>query len=116
MTGMHIYVNDIEQSVTVTSGVKNPVGSIINGTELWIGHDAEVTIDEVRIYNRVFSPQEISNLYNQTSCIHKSDTNCDGCVDMTELTAFIDRWHINNLDVTLKELIEAIGLWKRGGC
>jgi len=51
MTGIHVYVNDIEQSVTVISGVKNPVGSIINGTELWIGHDAEVTIDEVRISN-----------------------------------------------------------------
>jgi hypothetical protein len=51
MTGMHIYVNGIEQSVTVTSGVQNPVGSIINGTELWIGHDAKITIDEVRISN-----------------------------------------------------------------
>jgi hypothetical protein len=37
-------------------------------------------------------------------------------VDTTELTAFIDRWKINNQDVTLKELIEAIGLLKKGGC
>jgi hypothetical protein len=51
MTGMHIYVNGIEQNVKVTSGVQNPIGSIINGTELWLGHDAEVTIDEVRISN-----------------------------------------------------------------
>ena len=51
MTGMHIYVNGIEQNVKVTSGVQNPTGSIINGTELWFGHDAEVTIDEVRISN-----------------------------------------------------------------
>ena len=50
-TGMHIYVNSIEQNVTVTSGVQNPTGSIINGTELWFGHDAEVIIDEVRISN-----------------------------------------------------------------
>jgi hypothetical protein len=50
-TGMHIYINGIEQNVKVTSGVQNPTGSIINGTELWLGHDAEVTIDEVRISN-----------------------------------------------------------------
>jgi hypothetical protein len=50
-TGMHTYVNGIEQNVTVTSGVQNPTGSIINGTELWFGHDAEVIIDEVRISN-----------------------------------------------------------------
>jgi hypothetical protein len=50
-TGMHIYVNGVEQNVTVTSGVQNPVGSIIDGTELWFGHDAVVTIDEVRISN-----------------------------------------------------------------
>jgi hypothetical protein len=51
MTDMHIYINGIEQNVKVTSGVQNPIGSLINGTELWLGHDAEVTIDEVRISN-----------------------------------------------------------------
>ena len=40
----------------------------------------------------------------------------DGCVSPAELAAFIDRWKLSNADVTLRELIEAIGLWKRGGC
>jgi hypothetical protein len=53
-------------------------------------------------------------LSGNTSCIHKSDSNCDGCVDMNELTAFINRWNVNNQDVTLKELMEAIGYWNRG--
>ncbi len=48
------------------------------------------------------------------ACLHKSDTNCDGCVDMTELSAFIVRWLMNNQDVTIRELIEAIGLYKKG--
>jgi len=30
------------------------------------------------------------------------------------VNAFISRWQLNNLDVTLRELMEAIGLWKRG--
>jgi len=49
------------------------------------------------------------------ACLHESDNPpCDGCVDDLELTAYIDRWKVNSSDVTLKELMEAIGLWKRG--
>lgn len=48
------------------------------------------------------------------SACHKPDTNCNSCIEMPELTAFIDRWKISNQDVTLRELIEAIGLWKKG--
>jgi hypothetical protein len=35
---------------------------------------------------------------------------------MTELQAFIVRWQMDSSDHTIRELIEAIGLWKRGGC
>ena len=45
---------------------------------------------------------------------HPADTNSDGCVEGPELTAFIDRWKVNSSDVTLRELIEAIGFWNRG--
>ncbi len=48
-TGMHLYLNGEEQAVTVIEGVKNPVGSILNGTEVYLGHDSEMTIDEVKI-------------------------------------------------------------------
>jgi hypothetical protein len=48
-TGMHLYVNGEEQKVEAICGVQNPAGSIINGTEVYIGHDSEVIIDEVRI-------------------------------------------------------------------
>ena len=33
---------------------------------------------------------------------------------MTELMAFIDKWKLYNVDVTICELIEAIGLWNTG--
>jgi hypothetical protein len=48
-TGMHLYVNGAEQNVKAIYGTQNPTGLMINGTELYFGHDAEVTIDEVRI-------------------------------------------------------------------
>jgi uncharacterized protein (UPF0333 family) len=50
-TGMHLYINGAEQNVKSIYGTQNPTGSIINGTELYFGHDAEVTIDEICISN-----------------------------------------------------------------
>jgi hypothetical protein len=47
--GMHLYVNGYEQAVKVIHGVQNPVGNIMNGSEIWLGHDAKVTLDEVSI-------------------------------------------------------------------
>ncbi len=54
--GMHIYVDGVEQEVTVTSGVRNPVGNIALGTEFYIGHDSISTIDEVSISTTAKSP------------------------------------------------------------
>ncbi|PVX26048.1 MAG: hypothetical protein CW716_06870 [Candidatus Bathyarchaeum sp.] len=56
-TGMHLYVNGEEQNVKAIEGVQNPVGSIINGTEVYIGHDSEVIIDEVKISD--LAPEEV---------------------------------------------------------
>jgi hypothetical protein len=42
-------MNGIEQQVTSIYGVQNPSGKIINGTEVYFGHDAEATIDEIQI-------------------------------------------------------------------
>jgi len=80
-------------------GFGNAITQFMIGTS-W-GSGNPVYLDEIRIA----SPGQ---------CAHKSDSTCDGCVDMNELTTFIGRWYISNADVTLKEIIEAIGLWKRG--
>ncbi len=61
-TGMHLYVDGEEQNVKAIEGVQNPTGSIINGTEVYIGHDSEVIIDEVKLSDlapekQVFSSQ-----------------------------------------------------------
>jgi parallel beta-helix repeat protein len=50
-TGMHIYVNDKEQAVTVTAGIANPVGPIQNPTDIYIGHDSMTEIDQLQISN-----------------------------------------------------------------
>jgi parallel beta-helix repeat protein len=52
-----------------------------------------------------------------TPCIHKSDLPpCDGCISDAELSAFIDLWYVDSSNPSLKELMEAIGFWKRRGC
>jgi len=47
--GMHIYVNGVEQSVSVTSGSAYPTGNVARGNEFYIGHDSVCLIDEVSI-------------------------------------------------------------------
>lgn len=48
-TGMHLYVNGVEKAAQAIFGTQNPAGSIRNGTEVYFGHDAVATIDEIRI-------------------------------------------------------------------
>lgn len=50
-TGMHLYVNGYEKTIKAIHGVQNPIGSILNGTEVYFGHDSKVIIDEVKISN-----------------------------------------------------------------
>jgi hypothetical protein len=56
-TGMHIYVNGVEKNVKAVYAVQNPTGSISNGTELYIGHDSIMDIDELRILNPALQQQ-----------------------------------------------------------
>lgn len=48
-TGLHLYVNGYEKSTETLHGVQNPSGLIVNGTEIYFGHDAQAVIDEVSI-------------------------------------------------------------------
>ena len=55
-TGMHIYVDSVEENVTVTSGVQNPSGSISGAGEIYIGHDSFSILDEVSVSNFAVVP------------------------------------------------------------
>jgi hypothetical protein len=48
---------------------------------------------------------------------HRSDANLDGCIGLSEMVAFMNRWKVSVADVTMPEMMESIGLWKAGsGC
>jgi hypothetical protein len=57
--------------------------------------------------------RDYSHKYNLRS-YHKADTNKDGCIDMEELLAFIERWKVSSADVSIGEVVGAIGKWKKG--
>ncbi len=54
--GMHIYVNGVEQNVTVLSGVQDPTAQVAPGTECYVGHDSFTTIDDLSISNVAVEP------------------------------------------------------------
>ena len=58
-TGMHLYVNGVEQNVIVTSGTQNPSGAIEQVTGLIFGHDSITTLDNVRILNAAMGAASI---------------------------------------------------------
>jgi hypothetical protein len=60
--GMHIYVNNVEQPVMVTSGSKNPVGNLVKGNLLYLGHDFGGDIDELKVSNIAETPQSNAGL------------------------------------------------------
>jgi len=112
--------SDVNYSITHNSGATTiqGVSQQINGDQ-WnlLG---SFTFNETA-YVRVFSGAtgtegtcaDAVRLVYISSC-HKSDSDCSGCVSQSELTAFIDLWYVDSSDPTLKEIIEAIGFWKRG--
>ena len=55
-TGMHIYVNGVEQNVTVFAGTQNPAGSIEQTSGLYMGHDSITTLENVQILNVAAEP------------------------------------------------------------
>jgi len=125
-----LYINGLDNTPTshavnvVASSQPLKIGASRNLTDTADMRFFNGSIDELAIWNRSLSSQEIQSLYSSGSpiscqtCIHKSDNNpCNGKVCMAELLAFIDRWKYNNLDVNIRELIEAIGLYnKNKGC
>ena len=80
-------------------------------------------IDDLAIWNRTLSEKEIQDIFTsgQTiSCrrsIHPADTSPqDGCITITELTSYINRW-LTGSDVSMPEMMGAVNLWRSGqGC
>jgi len=76
------------------------------------------TIDDVRVYGKALSAQDILDLYNNAAgpsgiCGTFADIDSDGQITISELIDYISSWKTGS--VTIGSLIDAIGKWK-GGC
>ncbi len=76
------------------------------------------TIDDVKIWNRALSAQEVLDLNNQEAgssesvCGSGADSDSDGIITISELIKFISRWKDGS--ATIAQLADAIRKWKDG--
>lgn len=68
-TTARIYHNGVERA----SGNKS--GWNTQNTNFFLGQNNDITVDDLKIYNRVLTPAEISNLYNFNSILSTGDFN-----------------------------------------
>ena len=118
-SSINLYVNGVPDNSVLQSGAIDTndmplsVGRSGFGSNYFNG-----TIDDVRIYNRSLTAEEILEHYNEGIIeYHRADNNPqDGNVCMGELLDFIASWKYDSTAYPMREMMEAIGLWKVGGC
>jgi hypothetical protein len=102
---------------------KNSSLAYLNAYEAKGGSPDDFILESYGSYPDKLLPDTVSNTFMNTAAgvinwakgnCSGADTSGDGKVDMTELTTFIGKWTADSHDVTIKEIIEAIGLWKKG--
>jgi len=114
----YLYLDGEEEaSMTRTQTLTwNQNREIIIGKHVpWFIAYSDGVIDEIAIWNRLLTPQEIQEIYNSGQAIscqdyHPADTDESGDISIGELIAYIDRW-IDG-DVSLSQVMEAIVVWK----
>ena len=118
-TGYALYLNGTEVDSGTFSGFSafRSLADIGNDGNLNYRNEGfNGTIDEVAIWNRTLTSQDVSDLYNSGQAIschaptyHKADTDSSCTVEMTELVTFIGLWYIDSTANTIGEVIEAMG-------
>lgn len=88
----------------------------IGGTTIKTGEYFDGVIDDVSIWDRPLSAEEIEYIRNNgvTSCsvCGSSDSNQDNEIDMLELVGYIEDW--KNGNVQIDEIIRAVNSWLKG--
>lgn len=135
----HLWIQNEDHTWRNVMGVDNPTS--ITGQSgtitIQMSPDTDYDIQWWDTYNGVVEREEklssdgsgniiltVSGLYDDTAVLigsadfHRADISEPfGCIDMEELTAFIQRWLTNSQDVSMPELMEAVTLWRAGtGC
>jgi hypothetical protein len=115
--GFDYYIDDIlmTDSYEGSGGECVPVWQCTNWTTCSAGRQTRTCTDSNACGSITGKPAESQDC--TVNCIHSADNNpCNGCIDTAEILAFVNRWKLSGTDVGIAVLIEAIRLWKGGGC
>ena len=86
----------------------------------WIEKDLDIQARFVRVEvnsNTGATQARELELYGTPVGGHPADTSGEGCVDMGELTAYINQWLTGQEDVSIPDVMGAVTLWRAGeGC
>jgi len=75
----------------------------------------EGLLDDFATWDKALTQDEITLLHESNVCsFHPADSDSDGCVELSELIAYLNRWKVMNDDVSLLEVVDAIRVWKDG--
>ena len=109
---LSIYLNGVLQNSITASGqiATNNKDVLIGGFEYGTDESFNGYIDDVRIYNKALSSQEVKDRYGQSGECHEADLDCNNDISMQELLDFIEEWKKGNAE--MQDLIEAIISWK----
>jgi hypothetical protein len=126
-TNTKVYI-DGTLDIGTKEGTISGIGSLANNQDLRIGNSgnnaAEFpgTLDEITIWNRVLTPEEISELYNSATplvCQEKTTTICgnadydkDEKISINELIGHVKKW--KDGQATPEEILNTIQFWKNG--
>jgi hypothetical protein len=115
-----VYVDGVlENSVALSGLIDTNDMSLSIGRSGFDRHYFDGMIDEVRVYNRALSQQEVTQLHENGYIEYsRSDVSPrNGCIRQNELIDFIGLWKTPSGGIAMPELMDAIGLWKQGtGC
>lgn len=120
--GTKVYIDGLDDTAS-TEWSLPPVGDLTNSVHLEIGATGSNvapfpgTIDEIAIWDRALSPEEIETVYSMgaITCFicGPADVNSDDEIDMQELIDFITEWKVGQVE--LDDIVDAIAAWL-GGC
>jgi hypothetical protein len=102
-----------ETTTDLSNYVSTPYVNITHiVTELDPNNDPIYPPDENASTNSI--PINANPIFIEAATFHRADTDKDGKIDMSELLAFLKRWKLSSRDVPIREVMEAIALWRSG--
>jgi hypothetical protein len=107
---------------SVTNMVRQWASSPSSNYGMLLSPDTTASVNSNRYFSSSESPSQgqrpkLAITYSTGKTYHPADTDHSCTIEATELASYINRWKLNNADVTMSQMMDAVGKWKSGaGC